>query len=231
MEGRAGDVVDIDGLSVFVAEDYGRKVKNALRKGGYERIERELAPKFLTPGDRVLELGTAIGVIAMTAARIVGAPNVRTYDANPEMIADAKANFARNGLGDIDARVGLCANRRQFVPGEAEFGIDVDFWASRATGGNEDGFVRRVSAPRFCLEDEIEAFGANVLICDIEGGEVELLNGADLSALRLLILETHYWAKGEAAIDAMMRELILTSGLALHLEASARGVMALRRPG
>jgi len=67
-----------------------------------------------------------------------------------------------------------------------------------------------------------------VLVCDIEGGEVELLMGADLSALRLIILETHYWAQGETATDAMVRELIL-SGFSIHLEASGWNVLALRR--
>ena len=228
MGARAGELVDIDGLSVFVADDYGPRVSSALREGWYERYERELATNFLSSGDRVLELGTAVGIVAMTAARIVGPQNVRTYDANPDMIADARENFARNGLGQIDARLGLLVNRRQFVPGEVEFGVAREFWASRRPGVNEHGFVRRVSAPMRCLEDEIDAFGANVMICDIEGGEVELLIGADLSKLRLLILETHYWAQGEAATDAMVRELII-GGFSIHLEASLRGVLALRR--
>jgi FkbM family methyltransferase len=225
---RAGEIVDIDGFSVFVAEDYGPKVSSALRAGSYEKRERLLAAQFLSPGDRVLELGTAVGIVAMTAAGIVGPQNVMTYDANPDMVADAKANFQRNGLGEIDARHGLLANRRRFVPGEVEFGIAGEFWASRRPLENEGGFVRRVSAPLSCLEDEIEAFGANAMICDIEGGEVELLIGADLSKLRVLILETHYWAQGEAATDAMVRELII-GGFSIHLEASVRGVLALRR--
>ena len=228
MGARAGEIVAIDGFWVFVADDYGPKVKAALRAGSYEMRERELVPRFLKPADRVLELGTAIGIVAMSAAMIVGPQNIRTYDANSEMIADAKANFERNGLGAIDARVGLLANRRHFAPGEVTFGVADEFWASRIPVENDGGFVRHVVAPLVCLEDEIEAFGANVLICDIEGGEVELLRDADLTNLRLLILETHYWAKGEAATDAMMRELIL-SGFSLHLEASARGVLALRR--
>jgi FkbM family methyltransferase len=228
MSVRAGEIVEIAGFSVFVAQDYGPKVKAALRGGSYEDRERELVAKFLLPVDRVLELGTGVGVVAMTAAKIVGPANVVTYDANPDIVADARANFARNGFEGIDARVGLLANRRRFAPGEAEFGIDGEFWASRRPHERDGGFVRRVAAPLRCLEDEIEALGANVLICDIEGGEVELLSGADLAALRLILLETHYWAQGEVATDAMVRELIL-GGFSIHLEASAWGVLALRR--
>lgn len=228
MEARAGEIIDIGGFSVFVAADYGPQVSAAMRGGWYETHERELAAKFLRPRDRVLELGTAVGVVAMTAAKVVGASNVRTYDANPAIVADAQANFERNGLGEIDARFGYLANRRKFAPGEIEFGVAEEFWASRRPPGKGGVFARRVAAPLRCLEDEIDEFSANVLICDIEGGEVELLRGADLTPLRLLILETHYWAQGEPAIDALVRDLIL-AGFCLHLEASLRSVLLLRR--
>ena len=228
MSARAGEIVDIGGFSAWVAEDYGPKVKAALLGGSYEDHERELVAKFLLPVDRVLELGTGVGIVAMTAARIVGPSGVVTYDANPEIVADAQANFARNGLEGIDARVGLMANRRRYAPGVAQFGVAAEFWASRRPDQREDGFERVIEAPTVCLEDEIAAHRANVLISDIEGGEVALLSGADLSALRLIVLETHYWAQGEVATDAMVRELIL-SGFAIHLEASAFGVLALRR--
>lgn len=65
-------------------------------------------------------------------------------------------------------------------------------------------------------------------ICDIEGGEVDLLMQADLSGLRLLILETHVWAVGEARTDAMIRKFVL-DGFAIDLDASGQGVAALRR--
>jgi len=228
MTTRAGAFVEVGGFSTFVADDYGPKVKAALRGGSYEKRERDLVARFLLPADRVLELGTGVGVVAMTAARIVGPQGVVTYDANPEIVADARANFARNGLEGIDARVGLLANRRRFAPGAAAFGLEGEFWASRRPGRQEGGFERVISTPVFCLEDEIAAHAANVLICDIEGGEVELLSGADLSALRLIVLETHYWAQGEIATDAMVRELIL-SGFSIHLETAAWATMALRR--
>jgi len=225
---RTGEIVEIGGFSAFVADDYGPGVKAALRGGSYEERERELVAKFVLPIDRVLELGTGVGIVAMTAAAIVGPQGVVTYDANPQIVADAQANFARNGFEGIDARVGLMANRRRFKPGDAKFGVAAEFWASRRAGRREEGFARVISAPVICLEDEIEAHAANVLICDIEGGEVALLSGADLSGLRLIVLETHYWAQGETATDAMVRELIL-GGFSIHLEASGWGVLALRR--
>ena len=67
-----------------------------------------------------------------------------------------------------------------------------------------------------------------MLICDIEGGEVALLSDADLKGLRLVILETHTWAVGEARTDALIRKL-MADGFNLDLDVSGRGVAALRR--
>jgi hypothetical protein len=47
------------------------------------------------------------------------------------------------------------------------------------------------------------------LICDIEGGEIELLIGADLAGIRLIIMEVHNWAVGVRSTDAMLRWLIV----------------------
>ena len=52
--------------------------------------------------------------------------------------------------------------------------------------------------------------------------------GADLAGIRLIIMETHYWAVGEAATDAMMRKLVV-EGFAIHLGRSGHGIVVLRR--
>ncbi len=57
-------------------------------------------------------------------------------------------------------------------------------------------------------EDKIAERRANVLVCDIEGGEADLLTGADLSGIRLIVMETHYWACGRPDIDSMVRFLV-----------------------
>jgi hypothetical protein len=88
--------------------------------------------------------------------------------------------------------------------------------------------VKTVRVPVFCLEKEILAHEANVLICDIEGGEVDLLMNAGLSGISMIIIETHYWSVGKARTDAMMRKLIL-DGFSFDLDHSSRHVSVLRR--
>jgi FkbM family methyltransferase len=230
-ERRKGHLARIDGFSVFVDEDrYVSDIQIAIDQGYYENRERDLIRTFLRPSDRVLEMGAGIGVAAMTAASIVGENNIITFDANPEILSDARDNFRRNGFFNLEARAGLLRNRRLFTPNaSANFYIDNAFWVSRLdASATTPGIVKVVCAPVYCLEDEIAAVRANVLLCDIEGGEVDLLSDADLSGVRLMIVETHHWIAGEAATDAMARKIIM-QGFSIDIDKSGDHVDVFRR--
>ena len=93
---------------------------------------------------------------------------------------------------------------------------------------HDKGILKKVQVPVFCLEDEIETHRANFLICDIEGGEVDLLMQADLRSIKKIIVETHYWAAGQRETDEMIRKLIL-DGFSIDLGLSGHHVTTLRR--
>jgi FkbM family methyltransferase len=161
----------------------------------------------------------------------VGPNRVKTFDANPDIILDAQANFARNGLSGIKSHHGVLKNRLSIKPDELslDFYISKAFWASRLNASASDqDIVKIVQAPIFCLEDEIATHDANFLICDIEGGEVELLLHADLSRIKTIIMEVHYAFVGKAATDNMIRKLIM-DGFALDLQRSANQILLLQR--
>jgi FkbM family methyltransferase len=106
--------------------------------------------------DRVIDVGTAIGVVAMTAASIVGAENVLTFDANPNIVSDARDNFRRNGLEGIRSHVGILRNRQAITdPHETvKFYISKEFWSSRLSGSTTDtDIVGSVEVPILCLAD------------------------------------------------------------------------------
>ena len=198
-------------LSVSAHEDrYDPALAATIRSGRYDLAKRTLVGRLLQSGDRVLEAGTGIGTVSMAAALVVGAQNVLTFDGNPEIVADAKANFQRNGLYEIEACVGVLksASDTPHAPAECDFHIDRSFPASRPDATSSDpGIVRTVRVPLFCLEDEIASHGATVLICDIgasEGGR--LLASADLSGIRLVILAAMDGAIGSDA-DAVAARL------------------------
>jgi FkbM family methyltransferase len=230
--GRNGKLIEVDDFTVFVDYDnYAPEIIATLDSGWYEGRERWLAKEILERGDRVIEAGTAIGLVAMTAASIVGAENVLTFDANPEIVADAERNFSRNDLAEIKSHWGVLKNR-QSIHGENEtvdFYIAKHFWASRLHASEHDeNIVKKMQVPVFCLEDEIEIHRANVLICDIEGGEVDLLLHSDLKGIKKIIMETHYGWVGEQETDEMIRKLIV-DGFSIHLGLSGQHVTTFRR--
>ena len=231
-EGRDGHISMVGGFNIFVDnERYTTSIVKALDNDTYERRERELTAGLILPSDRVIEAGTAIGIVSMTAALIVGAESVLTFDANPDIIADARQNFARNDLSGIKSRNGVLKNRQHFEPHveAVDFYVDEAFWASRLDASpNTPGIKKTVKVPIYWLEDEIRSHAANVIVCDIEGGEVELLMQADLAGVRLIIMETHYRAVGEVATDDMIRKLII-DGFSIHLGHSGDNFAVLRR--
>jgi FkbM family methyltransferase len=231
-EGRDGHISTVGGFNIFIDnERYTTTILKALDNDTYERRERELTAGLVLPSDRVIEAGTAIGIVSMTAALIVGAESVLTFDANPDIMADARQNFARNALSGIKSRNGVLKNRQHFEPHieAVDFYVDEAFWASRLDASpNTPGIKKTVKVPIYWLEDEIRSHAANVIVCDIEGGEVELLKQADLAGIRLIIMETHYRAVGEVATDDMIRKLIM-DGFSIHLGHSGDNFAVLRR--
>jgi FkbM family methyltransferase len=229
---RNGYFTNVGAVEVFVdADAYSQRMQDALAKGTYEHVEREIVQRALKPDDRVFEIGSAVGAVSMTAAKIVGPAAVVTFEANPRIAKDARANFIRNGLTDISSRTAVLLNRKHFAtaPAEMDFHVSRDFWASRLDPGKWVGdIVEVVKIKTACLEDEIAAHRANVLICDIEGGEIDLLTESDLAGIRLIIIEVHPSAVGEAAVDALISSFF-AQGFGVNFYYSGRGVAVLRR--
>jgi len=69
-----------------------------------------LLERHLRPGDRVLDVGTGSGILAIAAGRL-GAGAVVALDIEPQAVETARANLARNGvaatvqLGTLDGRL------------------------------------------------------------------------------------------------------------------------------
>jgi len=74
----------------------------AFGSGGHAatRLAVEGLETVVRPGDRVLDVGTGTGILALVAAHL-GAGAVDAVDIDPIAVNVAQGNVARNGLGDI----------------------------------------------------------------------------------------------------------------------------------
>lgn len=215
--------VKIDFSNPFIHEE----MKEALRRGGYESVETRLVKRLIKPGHRVLEIGACTGYITMLAAKQVGAENVCTFEANPAAVDAALHHFALNNL-PIPITNRILMSRAKFA--QAPETMELFLYKSPVSSSLFllKPNARSVSVTVGCLEDEIAKHQANFLIIDIEGGEADLLEDADLSPINDIIMETHYRKAGEWRINEMIK-VLFSKGFYINLRNSHSEVLHLYR--
>lgn len=192
-----------DLLVPFFPRIITRRIEKPLRAGRYEKGEIQALRALLRPGDRVLELGGGLGLVSAAAALHPGVEAVWTVEANPELIPVIEKTHALNGVRGATVIHGVADGAGG---GVAPFYLRRDFWASSMEPDSRP-YERVVQVPRIGLGDLIARVRPDVLVCDVEGAELELLSGTDLSTLRALAVELHPKVYGSEAAARLMRRL------------------------
>ena len=225
------EIISVHGLKAYI--DRARDpeiIQRGLDRGWYEADEIALAREVLKAGDRVVELGAGMGLVTSAMATLVGADAVVAYEPNPLIAERARANLVLNGVSTT-IREGVC--RPRSVGSEAvDFRLAKIFWASSLVVKAEEGAPPRdeqvLKVPVEILEDVLSAHQANVLVMDIEGGELEILREADFSSLRVLIFETHEAMVGRLATNTAI-QAACARGFLIDFSLTREGVVVLRR--
>lgn len=197
--------VTIDGLRLIAyRHDIPKHVSQMLVRGDYEMPERRAVSALLRKDDRVLEIGSCVGVVAMTAAKIVGARNVLAFEPNPAAAKVAQENFAANRFPVelVNAAVGT-------AEGTLDLRISPDSWLGASSRRQFEG--RTVTTPMRSIAGVVNDFKPSVLVIDTEGMEEELLAACPLSHVRALVVEVHPDVIGEVGI-ARLGERLRNSG-------------------
>jgi len=200
-------------------------ILKGLIKGWYEASEVNILRQVLAPGDRLLEMGTAIGLTAMSAARIIGHENVMTFELNPLLIEWAKDNFKRNGFEISVQQCALMAEsclKSEYI----DFHIQPHFWGSSLI--KRPDTCETISVKTKSFEQVVVENNINSLLIDIEGGELDFFLNADLTGIDKIIMETHYDIVGKVPTNEMLQHVI-DQGFFLDLSISEKGVVALYR--
>ncbi len=198
--------VSFDGFSLL---GYGHGIPkgmvHSIARGDYENPERRAVKAILRPGDRVLEIGACMGVVSLTAARIVGAANVVAFEPNPQAAAVARANFERNGLP-----VRLVPRAVGAASGRVELGIGSGSWLGASVARRYEA-GHSVSTEIASIADLIDEIRPTVLVMDAEGFEAEILPACPMDGLRAVIVEFHEEPLGAAGVAAL-RQLLSRAG-------------------
>ncbi|WP_226892671.1 FkbM family methyltransferase [Phycobacter azelaicus] len=164
------------------------RARKLLRTGAYEAKEAVAAQKLIRKGDVVMELGGGIGFMSTLVATKTPARAVHAFEANPALIPYIRRVHALNGAGTARVTHAVLGER----DGTAPFYVRPNFLASSLSPMEDDSpEVTEVEVPTLDMNRVMSELKPSVLICDIEGAEVDVLPKMDLSSLRAVLIETH----------------------------------------
>ena len=218
-------VLHFRGLKVPVTGPHiSRSVWKHLWKGGYEAPEIFALQKLLKYGDKVLELGTGMGVISSFAAKLHPDIEVEAYEANPALIEPIRKLHKMNGIANVNI------NNAILLPTESEtfrkFNLHKNFTESSIK--DEISSTNSVDVPVQDFRAVLNKIRPDVFVCDIEGGEEELFVGVDLTGIRAVVLELHPEIVSRPAIK-MIFDVCAHAGLYPRIEYSSERVVAFKK--
>jgi FkbM family methyltransferase len=194
-------ILNLHGVKVRTGmEDVPKSVRSALFKGTYEKFECDLVKQHVTAGAKVLEIGTGIGLVSLVATRLSGQGNVLSYEANPKMEATIRANYLLNGFEPNLRMKALTADGRELT-----FFQDQNILSSSLH--ERDIKSTTITVPSVAINDVLKEAAPSVILMDVEGAEVELLEIADLSNVKVMIIEMHPHIVGHDVIDGLLESL------------------------
>lgn len=180
-------MLNVHGIYVPVtADEVSPIIWQALVSGSYEAKEARSIKKAVKANDRVLELGSGIGIITSLIAQINGV-SVWAFEANPATAALAQRVIEANKHHNVVLTQGILSagESRAF-----RFFVRKDLWMS-SMDENQGPYENHMTITSTNIDRFIEQHDINVLVMDIEGAERDLLQNATLSGVERIFLELH----------------------------------------
>jgi len=199
------------------------KIRRLLRSNSYEAKETEAALRVVREGDVVVELGGGIGYMSTLVAAKRAIKSVHVFEANPNLIPYIRSVHGANDVTNAHVTNAILGPRKG----------SVDFYVREPMLGSSMQVLEGEVDPPSVKVDVLNAkatfkeIGATVLICDIEGAEVDLIPQLDLTGLRAAIIETHPQWIGPEGINKIFRAF-MDAGLAYYHRGSHGKVLAFR---
>lgn len=192
--------VCIAGVYIPLSKYISDNVREAMFDGGYESAELRTIADNLSPEDRVLEIGTGVGLISTFCAKRIGADRVFTFEANPELAPLIQAVYARN---EVSPNLDICVLGKG--KGEEVFYVHDDFWSSSLYQRSPK--AKKVSVPRRDINELIQRLQPTFLIMDIEGGESQIFEIINLDGISKVAVELHTSIIGQDRVDDICARL------------------------
>jgi FkbM family methyltransferase len=165
--------------------------------GIYESAEYRFCEKYIPSNSNIIEFGSSIGFLSSFIANEKSPKSIISVEANPDLIPVILSNFKLN-------------NVRNFQVINKAIGTSIlqNVWFSRGDDSSTGSISTQESAGAIKVEcttlyDLIKSSGVQqyVLICDIEGAEIDIFLAEDdaLEACTLLIIEVHHVSRADSS--------------------------------
>ena len=114
---------------------------------------------------------------------------MRSFEANPSLVDDTRAFLAANGIATVDLVHAVLVSEPN--PAPRRFHLAESFAEGSLLAKEGQDPTRTVEVPAESLAAVMAEYRPDVLICDIEGAEVELFPAFPPSTLRAAVVELH----------------------------------------
>lgn len=196
-------VFEIEGVKIPMGDYISPKVQRAFHYSCYERPELEMLKTHLAADDVVLELGTGVGLLSIYCAKQIGSNRVFSFEANPQLEKHIKKNYEFN---HVCPHLDICL--LDHTAGEQNFYITKDFWASSTVYPKSSKVKEVVKIPIKSFNAKVQQIDPTFLIIDIEGGEYQLLQNANLHNVRKVMIEVHTFSLSESEVESVKSKFL-----------------------
>ena len=175
-----------------------------INAGIYEREESSLIAGTIQDNERILEIGCGLGYVSALAMKTGRVEKFLGFEANPRLIPIIEKTWAFNQV-QAEVRNNVITNTSSFQ--KVNFYVRQDFWAS-SLSPEPYGYKEIVSVETMNFQELLEEFQPTMIICDIEGGERQLFEGADLKGVRKVFIEVHQNVLGRWGIMKLFERFL-----------------------
>ena len=204
--------VELNGIKIPICNKIlSPLILDSMQNGSYERKEALELNRVIHAVDRVMEIGVGVGYISSLILKNPLVDAYIGYEANPNLLPWINRLYSINGVsGDVYNEV--LANN--WDSPDIDFYLRDHFWESSLLP-EPRAYRETVKVSVANFNESICDFKPSLIVCDIEGGELELFRHADLKGVQKIYMEVHQGVLGR---DGMLELFNIMAEKGFHYD-------------